>query len=93
MTTGSEAGDARLPQSGRPAPAGSSVERDAGLIATSGSVLSGQSTTLRPAACFFVVINNRTSVECTPRMRHKNKGQFLRGNDVQTKAPCLQPRV
>jgi hypothetical protein len=43
--------------------------------------------------CKFIVFSMSRLVECTPRMRHKNKGQFSRGNDVQTIAPCLQPRI
>jgi ethanolamine ammonia-lyase large subunit len=56
----------------------------------SGDVLAGiaaQSGEERVAAQYAL------AVECPPRMRHKNKGQFSRGNDVQTKAPCFQPRV
>jgi hypothetical protein len=40
-----------------------------------------------PGPCKFVVICNERSLECTPGMRHKNKGQFSRGNDVKSKAP------
>jgi hypothetical protein len=41
-------------------------------------------------ACFFIVFNNEKKLECTPRMRHKNKEEFSQGElDAQAQTPGL----